>query len=179
MVHFKRADTEEELQQILTLQRANLPTTVPIEDQKTEGFVTVEHTLDMLKRMNQACAHFIVKSDEDVVGYALSMHPKFGHDIKVLRPMFSEINKHSRSDEFIVMGQICIAKDFRRQGLFRKLYEEMLDGIQPQFSYIITEVDSKNSRSLNAHYKIGFKAISTYQSDGHHWVLMKLEDPGI
>ncbi|NNC95169.1 MAG: N-acetyltransferase, partial [Chitinophagales bacterium] len=71
MVHFKRADAKEELQQILKLQRANLPAAVSSEVQKTEGFVTVEHTLDMLKRMNQACAHFVVKSDEDVVGYAL------------------------------------------------------------------------------------------------------------
>lgn len=179
MVQFKRADTKDELQQILKLQRANLPTAIPSEVQKTEGFVTVEHTLDLLGRMNDACAHFIVKSGEEVVGYALSMHPKFGNEIKVLRPMFTEINKHYHENNFIVMGQICIAKEFRQKGLFRKLYEEMLQGVQPLFSTIITEVDSANLRSISAHYKIGFQTICTYKSDNHDWVLMKLENSGI
>ncbi len=179
MVHFKRVDTKYELEQILQLQRANLPTAVSFEVQKKEGFVTVEHSLDLLGRMNDACAHFIVKSGEEVVGYALSMHPKFGNDIEVLRPMFSEIKKHYKGSDFIVMGQICIAKDFRQQGIFRKLYEAMLQGIQPRFSTIITEVDSENSHSMNAHYTIGFQTISTYKSDNHDWVLMKLENSGI
>jgi predicted GNAT family N-acyltransferase len=175
MMHFTRAHSREELQQILKLQRANLPSEVPSEIQKNEGFVTVEHTLALLKRMNDVCAHFIVKADDKVVGYALCMHPKFSDEIKVLRPMFSEIKKHYTNNDFIVMGQICIHRDFRRKGLFRKLYMEMLEGIQPEFSTIITEVDSENSRSLNAHYSIGFQPVSTYHSDDHDWVLMKLE----
>jgi predicted GNAT superfamily acetyltransferase len=179
MVQFKRADSKYELEQILQLQKANLPTVVPSEIQKKEGFVTVEHSMDLLGRMNDACPHFIVKSGDKVVGYALSMHPKFGNEIEVLRPMFSEINKHYKGTDFIVMGQICIAKDFRRKGLFRRLYMEMLRGIQPEFSVIITEVDSENSRSMNAHYKIGFQTITTYKSDNHDWVLMKLENSEI
>ncbi|NNF30456.1 MAG: GNAT family N-acetyltransferase [Flavobacteriaceae bacterium] len=175
MVQFKRADTKEELLQILELQRANLAVAISSEEQKTEGFVTVEHTFDLLDRMNDACPHFIVKSGNKVVGYALSMHPMFGEEIDILRPMFLEIKKHYRSDDFIVMGQVCIDKEFRRKGLFRRLYQEMLKGIQPEFSLIITEVDSKNSRSTNAHFKIGFQTISNYKSHNRDWVLMKLE----
>ncbi|MBT8261780.1 MAG: GNAT family N-acetyltransferase, partial [Bacteroidia bacterium] len=115
------------------------------------------------------------KSGNKVVGYALSMHPMFGEEIDILRPMFLEIKKHYRSDDFIVMGQVCIDKEFRRKGLFRRLYQEMLKGIQPEFSLIITEVDSKNSRSTNAHFKIGFQTISNYKSHNRDWVLMKLE----
>lgn len=175
MVVFKRADTIDELRQILELQRANLPSPILTEVQKTEGFVTVKHDLDILNRMNDVCPHFIAKSEDRVVGYALSMHPSFENEIEVLVPMFSEIRKVNELSDFIVMGQICIAEDYRRQGIFRSLYEEMLYGIQPEFSSIITEVDLENSRSLNAHHKIGFKGISTYYSDNRHWELMKLE----
>jgi predicted GNAT superfamily acetyltransferase len=179
MLQFKRADTKEELQQILKLQRANLAVAVSSEIQKKEGFVTVEHSLDLLKRMNDVCSHFIVKSGDNVIGYALCMHPGFGDEIEVLRPMFSEIKKHYKNHNYIVMGQICIDKDFRRKGLFRRLYMEMLNGIQPEYSTIITEVDKKNSPSMNAHYKIGFQTITTYNADDHEWVLMKLEHKGI
>lgn len=174
MVEFKRAETEKELDQILQLQQRNLPTSLSSEIKNTEGFVTVEHTFELLERMNDVCPHFIAVSNAKVIGYALSMHPKFGDEIPILRPMFSEINKRYDGNDYIVMGQICIDTNFRRQGLFRKLYEHMLEGIRPDFDCIITEVDSKNTRSMEAHYAIGFKKIATYNSDGHSWDLILL-----
>ena len=125
--------------------------------------------------MNNACSHFIAVSGGEVVGYSLCMHPKFGNEIDILRPMFAEIRKHYPNEDYLVMGQICIARDFRGKGIFRALYEHMLRGIQPDFSIIITEVDLNNIRSLNAHYGVGFKLISEYQSDGHSWALIQLE----
>lgn len=175
MVEFKRAESEEELKQILQLQKANLPWELSSEVRERDGFVTVQHSLELLDRMNRSFAHFIAKSDNKVIGYALSMHPDFKNEIEVLRPMFSEIRKYYPNDNYMVMGQICIDSAFRRKGIFRSLYNEMLEGIQPDFSTIITEVDLENTRSLNAHYSIGFKPICKYHSSDHDWALIKLE----
>ena len=176
MVTFKRAETESELRQILNLQQANLPKSLTEEERKKEGFVTVEHDLSLLKRMNDRCAHFIAVSNNDVIGYALSMHSDFGDEIEVLVPMFSEIQNVVPSNEtYIVMGQICIARDFRRKGIFRRLYEEMRKGLIPEYDKIITEVDSKNLHSLEAHLAIGFKRLENYESDGHIWELIYLD----
>lgn len=174
MVHLKRAESRAELDQILQLQQRNLPASIPSEVKKTEGFVTVEHDFELLEQMNTACKHFIAVDNNQVIGYALSMHPKFGDEIPILRPMFSEIKKRYSGTDFIVMGQICIDKNYRKQGIFRRLYEEMLKGIRPEFDCVITEVDSKNTRSMEAHYAIGFRKISTYVSDGHEWDLILL-----
>jgi predicted GNAT family N-acyltransferase len=175
MIRYKTASSTNELEQILALQRSNLPESLSEEIQNTEGFVTVHHDFDILKRMNNACPHIIAKKGDQVVGYALCMHPKFGNEIEVLLPMFQQIKKVlPEGESYIVMGQVCVHKAFRKQGIFRKLYETMLEHIKPEFNAIITEVDLKNSRSLEAHYGVGFTLLSRYQADGHDWDLILL-----
>lgn len=179
MIQFTQTSTDEELEQILALQKRNLPANISEEDRKQEGFVTVEHDFNMLKRMHNCFPHTIAKDGNSVVGYTLSMHPSFADDIPVLKPMFKEIitrleqSSHLDSN-FIVMGQVCVALNYRKKGLFRKLYETMRTHIQGQFSCIITEVDAANSRSLEAHYAIGFKSMGTYHSAGQDWELIYL-----
>ncbi len=175
MIYYKTASTIEELNQIIALQQENLPEAISEEEQKLEGFVTVRHTFDLLNRMNDVCAHIIAINEGKLIGYSLCMHPKFEDEIEVLHPMFTEIKKVVPGGKhFIVMGQICIDKGYRRQGVFRKLYATMLREIQPQFNSIITEVDLKNSRSLRAHYAVGFKLLSNYHSGGQDWALISL-----
>ncbi|SDD60813.1 Acetyltransferase (GNAT) family protein [Pricia antarctica] len=175
MIIYGRVTSEEELNQILALQQKNLPWVVSSEEKKIEGIVTVCHTLDILRAMNELCPHIIAKSDGIVIGYALCMHPKFADAIEVLRPMFDEINVvHPKIKNYIVMGQICIAKAFRGQGVFRKLYQTMLENIQPEFGLIITEVDAENRRSLQAHYSVGFEEFKTYRSGDQNWKLIGL-----
>ena len=183
MIIYTTASTKEELDQILELQRRNLPNSISSEEKQVEGFVTLNHDFDILKRMNDVCPHIIAKDGNTLAGYALCMHPKFANEIVLLRPMFEEISRALQqaqsdiffSEKFIVMGQICIAKDFRKRGVFRKLYETMLAKLTPKFTSIITEVDAANTRSVQAHLAIGFKSLSTYKADGRDWELIYLE----
>jgi len=170
MVIYKQADSLKELEQILELQQRNLPKNISVEESTKEGFVTVEHTMDVLQAMNEECGHIIAVDDDLLVGYALCMHPKFAEDIEVLRPMFHEIDKVlERKVNYMAMGQICIAKTHRRQGIFRKLYQTMKEKLPKGFDTIITEVDGKNKRSLVAHTAIGFNTLTIYNSNGKEW----------
>ncbi|NND63295.1 MAG: N-acetyltransferase [Flavobacteriaceae bacterium] len=179
MIRYKLVTSEKELKQILELQRENLPSNISEEEKLQEGFVTVNHTFALLNEMNDACPHTIATHNSDVIGYALSMHPKFGDSIEVLKPMFAEIQKYSdqlfqKPNNFLVMGQICISKDFRRKGIFRELYFQMKHNFIPPYEAIITEVDTANKRSLQAHYAVGFKQITMYSSGGQDWDLLIL-----
>jgi len=176
MIEYKRASQKEELEQVLQLQRDNLPWAVSKAIQKNEGFVTVHHNYDILHEMNEVCPHILAKEGHQVIGYALCMHPKFGDTIEILKPMFCEINRVlAPSEPFLVMGQICIHKDFRRQGIFRGIYDFMLKELAPEFGSIITEVDTKNTRSLEAHLAVGFQPLARYQSHHRDWELIQLK----
>jgi len=172
-ITYKRADTTEELQQILELQRINLPESISEKEKTNEGFVTVHHDIETLKAMNDKCPHIIAKSHQKVVGYALCMLKIFQDDIKALKPMFKHIDAFMKNDEaYVVMGQICIARSLRKQGVFRGLYQYMKTQLQKEFDMIITEVDATNIRSLNAHFSIGFKTLYSYPSNRHQWEIL-------
>ena len=175
-IRYATVSSEDELLQILNLQKANLPEVLSNKELQDEGFVTVVHTLDLLKRMNKRCAHILAKSEDQVVGYALCMHPDFRREIDILKPMFREIDKViSPEAPYLIMGQICIAKPYRKKGVFRGLYQKILKSTQQEYSKIITEVDGRNQRSLTAHYAVGFQDLSQYRSNGRDWYLIALQ----
>jgi len=90
-IRYCRSNTDKELHQILKLQQKNLFDNIPDKDLRHEGFVTVAHTFDILRKMNAVCPHIIAKVDDKVVGCALCMHPLFSAVIAVLKSMFDEI----------------------------------------------------------------------------------------
>ena len=173
---YKKAISDEELHQILILQKINLPMVLSEEIKLSEGFLTVQHTFELLKAMNDACAHTIARSNGKIIGYALSMTKDFIEHIEVLKPMFQHIDEHlDPKVNYIVMGQVCIDSKFRGKGVFRGLYNAMKANLKAEYDTIITEVDKKNIRSLNAHYAIGFMELSTYHSNNQDWILIYLD----
>ncbi|UII78060.1 GNAT family N-acetyltransferase [Flagellimonas sp. CMM7] len=175
MITYKQASTINQLEQILALQQQNLPKNLSAKEKEQEGFLTVEHSLGSLKEMNDECPHIIALEHGKVVGYALCMHPKFASLIEVLKPMFHEINRLTQNNcNYMVMGQICVSKEYRGKGVFRGLYSTMKEKLPKGFDTIITEVDAKNKRSLHAHSAVGFIELKRYSSKGKEWSLTLL-----
>lgn len=175
MVRYVKASCDLELKQILVLQQKNLANNLSEEEALTQGFLTVEHTFDLLKQMNDVVPHTLAMDDEQLVGYALSMSPKFGNEIDILRPMFAEINKRIKAEkDYMVMGQICVAKSHRGKGVFRGLYSNMQKFLPENCTKIVTEVDTRNARSLQAHFAVGFHELKRYAKAGREWSLIVL-----
>lgn len=175
-ITYHRVHSKEELEAILKLQKANSKVSLSFSEQVSDGFVTVNHSLELLERMNSHCAHIIAKHEGRVVGYALCMLESFRNDIPILIPMFTEIDKVVTTDlRYIVMGQICISKSYRGQGIFRGLYDYMATELQSDFDMIVTEVDTSNIRSSAAHRWVGFKVLDTYRANDHDWELIGLK----
>ena len=175
-ITYCRASSDIELEQILKLQKRNLPSSISVQEKQIEGFVTVDHSFEILKQMNDFCPHVIAKYEDEVVGYTLCMHPKFANDIEVLRPMFEEIKTVlSNKIGFMVMGQVCVDKNYRKMGIFRVLYQHMKNELRSDFDVIVTEVDAKNTRSLNAHKAVGFEVLKEYRADNKDWVIVQLQ----
>jgi len=167
---YKRASSLDELEQIRILQLQNSAQNITSEEKLQEGFVTVQHTVALLEQMNSACAHIIAKNNDTVVGFALVMLSNFRNEIEVLIPMFERIDELVPKDKtYVVMGQICVDKNYRKQGIFRGLYHFYKEELQHQFDYLITEVAAINIRSMQAHEAVGFKTIDTYEEDEVVW----------
>ncbi len=178
MIQFTTVSTPIELEGILSLQAKNLPINISSEEAKEQGFVTVKHDMPLLSAMNQPYPHIIAKKNDQVVGYALVMLPAFGNAVPVLRPMFEKIdtlhfkNKPLIATNYFVMGQVCVDKTCRRQGVFSGLYQQMKEEMSSQFDCIITEVATRNIRSMNAHRHVGFEVVDTYTVAAEEWAIV-------
>ena len=179
MIHFTRAASTDDLSGILALQRQNLPTALTEEEIRSQGFVTVVHSLADLERMNALEAHIIAKENDQVIAYVLAMTEKSKDAIPVLKPMFRVFRQLSFAGKpfshyrYIVVGQVCVDKAYRGKGIFDAAYTFYRKTLQADYDFAITEIDATNQRSLAAHHRIGFQDIHRYTTaDGKDWVIV-------
>ena len=178
MITYQLTSIGKELEEIIALQQRNLPLNISADEKNDQGFVSVQHTIMLLTKMHDAHPHIIAKHNNKVVGYALCMVQEFRNEIPLLTPMFNQIDKaikeQNKNLNYMVMGQVCVDKDYRKQGVFRALYKYMKENISKEYNAIITEVDVKNTRSVNAHKAIGFELLKEHQSNNQNWQLIVL-----
>jgi L-amino acid N-acyltransferase YncA len=175
-----RAVRDEYLVQILALQKINLPNNLTESEIETQGFVTCDHSPQLMKRMNHPFPHVIALHDSKVVGYALVMLPVLKNEIDVLKSMFEVIENHQfkevslEKSNYFVMGQVCIDKNHRSKGLFQNLYDGLKYYMSPHYNFCITEIDQRNRRSMRAHEKVGFELMTSYRDskNGKLWDLV-------
>lgn len=178
-IKYDIANTDETLQQILALQKKNLERSISSDELQQEGFVTVDHDFALLKAMNHPYPHVIAQSEGKVIGYTLVMLRTLEKRIPVLIPMFEKINglsyrgQNLQASSYFIMGQVCIDKAFRGQGIFQKLYLKLKEEMQDDFQYCITEVAVRNPRSMRAHQKVGFENLLQYKDENNEeWVIL-------
>ncbi len=177
---YKAAENDQELRQILALQQINLPKNISQEESKDQGFVTVEHNFPLLSSMNQSAPQIIASAEGKVVGYALVMLESFSTKIPVLIPMFkmlSTLSYQGKSFEeyrFYVMGQVCVDKGYRGRGLFDGMYQEQRRQLSGEYDFVVTEVATRNTRSMRAHERVGFETIHIYTDADHgeEWAII-------
>lgn len=169
--------TRADLPRILELQRANVETNA--RDAVGQGFVTVVHTLGVLERMHALAPSVIVRdSTGEVAGYALVMLQECAPLVPVLATMFANLQTltfHGRplnEMRWYVMGQVCVAESHRGRGVFDALYRGHSELYGPRFELVVTEVATRNTRSMRAHARVGFETIDTYRDDVDEWAVI-------
>jgi RimJ/RimL family protein N-acetyltransferase len=168
----------EELQQILDLQKSNLRQNVSDDEKRSQGFVTMQFNIPMLQAMHNRAPSVIVKDGDKVIGYAIVFMPEDRHLYPSLESMFHTLedvywqNKPLKEFSYYVIGQICIDKDYRGQGVFELLYETHRETYRHQFAVVITEISTSNHRSIRAHERVGFQVIHTYRDELDEWAIV-------
>lgn len=143
MLTYKPAESTEELQGILDLQQANLQQNISEFEKTAQGFVTVHHSMPQLAEMNVIAPHLIAKDGEKVADYILAMTKASKDLIPVLVPMFRQFEnlnfqgKPVAEANYLVIGQICVGKDYRGQGIFDRMYEFYREHFSDRFDFAI------------------------------------------
>lgn len=174
-MHAAIVTTDEELQQIVELSHLNQKANVTEEEKSKEGFISWEYSYELLKQMQDQCPHIIVKDGEKLAGYALvamkeakAFHVDLAAMINKLETLL--YNGKALADyNYYVMGQVCVDKTYRGQGVFDMLYQHHKTVLKYQFDFVVTEISTNNPRSIRAHERVGFKNIYTYKDAVDEW----------
>jgi ribosomal protein S18 acetylase RimI-like enzyme len=172
------ATDDQDLLQILELQKENLKFNISEEVALQNGFLIIAHTLDVLKSMNKEAPQIIALDQKKLAGFALVMLKDFKDLVPALKPMFDLFNslefkgKPVESYNYYVMGQICVKEEYRGKGIFDQLYNKHKELYSEKFDFCLTEVAVRNKRSMKAHNRVGFKTIATYRDDQEEWNIM-------
>ncbi len=163
---------EGELVQILELQEQNLAPNLPPGDVASQGFVTVQHTLPVLQRMHALSPSMVAMEGDALAGYALVMPVECREFVPLLVPMFERLDALGVR-RFYVMGQVCIGKEWRGRGVFDLLYQTHRRHLRAAFDCVVTEVSTRNTRSMRAHERVGFKLLERYRDATDEWALVR------
>lgn len=177
-IQITTVSSAEQLKQILALQKKNHRNQISSEEAALQGFVTIEHSLDDLLILNKISPQVIATYEEQVVGYALVLTKESENLIEELESMFHILNKISYLGNslaelnYYVMGQVCIDSSFRGQGLFDRLYEYHRSLLGKRYDFTVTEIATRNLRSLRAHKRIGFEEVALHRDALDEWAVV-------
>ena len=174
-VEVTRVSRPDEIMGIRDLQALNLKQNITADEAIDQGFLTAAYTIEYLQEMNAVSPSIIAKDGDKVVGYALvaTKDIRKGHDL--IEGLFDAIDaseyngKSLKEINYVVVGQLCVAKEYRGQDLVQKLYGHFRDCLSNEFTYLVTDVAQANVRSLKAHKKRGFKVINELIYGGFRW----------
>src|SRR5688572_9351574 len=145
-------DDGADFEEILALQAANRAPTA-------DGFVTVQHSVDILRRMHALGPSVVAREPVwprgRVIAYALTMMPECRALLPILEPMFASLDA-LQLGRFYVMGQICVDEVHRGGGIFDALYRKHRALYADRFDLLVTEISTNNPRSMRAHERVGF-----------------------
>lgn len=181
MLYATIVQVEKELKQILNLQKENLRGTISNNEEKEQGFVTVAHSYESLKQMLQLQPSVIVKDADVLAGYALVMTKECSALIPELISSFEHFddiyNKEKPLNDysFYIMGQVFVSKLYRGQGVFGMLYQKHKECLQPLLDFVVTEIATRNTRSIRAYEKVWFTTIHTYSAKLDEWAVVVLD----
>src|SRR5262245_45302781 len=184
MITITVASSDQQLEEILTLQRRYHARTVSKAAQSREGFVFAEHTLPLLRRMATQSPQAIALSEGHVVGYCLSLPLTLRTELPSLAPMFEEFGRcvyRGRplpEHRFVVGGQVCVDRAYRGQGLMARLYGQLRTSLSPHCDLCVTEIATRNRVSVRAHERMGFEVISRYSDAREEWVIVAWDFSG-
>jgi hypothetical protein len=178
MLTTKLATTDQEIQQIAALSNANRSTNISEEELSSEGFVSWVYDSEILRTINAITPSVIVMDEEILAGYAITLtseclrvYPNAAHTYNHVSPLHFK-GRPLGEQRFYLMGQICVAKAWRGQGIVGALYNGHRQYYSPLFDALVTEISMVNPRSLKAHQKVGFETIDRHLENGHDWAVV-------
>ena len=182
MVRYRRAGPED-YPAILRIQSTYYSGNLTAEERK-EGFLSSEFTPEQVATMAEDLGTMVAIVENSVAGFLCACRKEFEHGSPVIEKMLESYDqiyfegKSLSSYNSYIYGPVCIARDYRRRGLLRGLYEAQKRALAGQFDIGVAFVARNNPHSLGAHVAgLGMTEVGNFELRGNLYVILGFRLP--
>jgi hypothetical protein len=173
-----RCARPEDYAEIVQLQRANYIANLTAEERR-EGFLSAEFSLDQVAAIASDLGIAIVTIDDDLAGCLCGIRREFNHGSPLVEKMLeSYVNavfedKPLSAFNSYIYGPVCIARQYRRRGLLRGLYEFQKKDLAGLFELGVALVSHSNPHSMQAHVEgLGMTEAGEFELNGNLFAIL-------
>jgi hypothetical protein len=176
-VQYRRARAVD-YPQILKLQADNYIANLTVEERQ-EGFLSAQFTPAQTAQMAEDLGTMVAVIDDAVAGFLCAFRHEFDTGSPVIAAMLAAYDRlrfNGRPlSEFkgYIYGPVCIAREQRRRGLLRGLYEAQRRELAGQFDIGVAFVARANPHSLQAHVQgLGMGEAGDFEVNGNAYAVL-------
>lgn len=173
---FRKANPYD-FQEILKLQKENLITSLG-QEERSEGFLSVEFSEDQLFEINQELGISVALENGYVIGYLMAETMEYARQFPLLAYMMGKVEKLTfegsplKGKRIFVYGPVCIDRDYRGKGILEGLFNTVRTSLRDQFERGVLFISKDNPHSFHAHLKLGMSVVDEFEFDGQqYWTL--------
>ena len=175
-IEYRRAGPED-YAEIVRLQRANYIANLTAEERR-EGFLSAEFSVDQVAAIASDLGIAIVTMD-DLAGCLCGIRREFDHGSPVVAKMLESYDqakfegKPLSAFKSYIYGPVCIARQYRRHGLLRGLYNFQKKDLAGQFEVGVALVSHSNPHSMQAHVDgLGMTEAGEFEVNGNLFAIL-------
>jgi predicted GNAT superfamily acetyltransferase len=149
------------------------------EEQRKEGFLSAKFTLEQIAAIGADLGIAIVADGDEVAGSLCAFRREFDHDSPVVAKMLESYDRACFEDKPLsafnsyIYGPVCIAREYRRRGLLRGLYEFQKKDLTGQFEVGVALVSHGNPHSMAAHIRgLGMTEVGDFEVNGKLFTIL-------
>ncbi|HWP22916.1 MAG TPA: N-acetyltransferase [Candidatus Binatia bacterium] len=182
VIEYRRARAAD-YHAILALQSANYIANLSEEERK-EGFLSAQFTLEQTAAIAEDLGTMVALVDEQLAGFLCAFRNEFDTGSPVIARMlecydrFTFEGRSLASFPSYIYGPVCIARDYRRRGLLRGLYEAQRHDLAGRFAIGVAFVARNNPHSLQAHVRgLGMSEVGDFECRGQRYATLAFRLP--
>jgi hypothetical protein len=181
-VEYRRARATD-YPHILKLQSANYIANLSPEERR-EGFLSAQFTPLQTAQIAEDLGTMIALVDDVVAGFLCAFRNEFETGSPVIAKMLASYDRLSfegrplRRYRSYIYGPVCIARQYRRRGLLRGLYEAQRADLTGKFEVGVAFVAHNNPHSRQAHVQgLGMSEAGDFEVNGYLYAALAFPLP--
>jgi predicted GNAT superfamily acetyltransferase len=163
---------------ILNLQSANYIANLSAHERE-HGFLSAQFTPEQTAQIAEDLGTIVAIVDDQIVGFVCALRNEFETGSPVIAKMLESYDRSSfearplSTFKSYIYGPVCIAREYRGQGLLRGLYEAQIKDLAGQFEIGVAFVSRSNPHSLDAHVEgLGMTEVGDFECQGNIYVTL-------